>query len=146
MTAPARAGILPGRFGSGSRNSDGLAHLLPSTLPDPSRRTTPALCGQPRMKWLPVDEFPVGTVLTDCAECTARATDRPELAAPVRIVPPARHGTVAPPHTPVDVDNSQAARTSRRRDFRRSFHLARDARGYIPRPYANPETEERVDV
>ncbi|GAA4849449.1 hypothetical protein GCM10023403_10200 [Pseudonocardia benzenivorans] len=48
--------------------------------------------------------------------------------------------TTPPELLPVHQENSVAARVGRRRDFRRMFTLAPEARGYIPRPYENALT------
>lgn len=41
---------------------------------------------------------------------------------------------------PVHQENTVTARVTRRRNFRRMFTLAPEARGYIPRPYENALT------
>lgn len=136
----ARLGITTGRFASPAKNSDGLGHLLPTTWEQDGRRTRPALCGQRRMRWQGVETFDKPGALTDCPDCTARATDLPASRPPVRIAPAALRfdGPVTELAPAPAAVNTQAARTERRAAFRRIVPISPEVAAYVPRPaYSN---------
>lgn len=120
MTAP--VGMVPGtliRYATPSSSGGHVGHLLPASWPKTRGRAKPALCGEPRIEWRPVDSFERPDVFRPCPDCTTAHPDAVAVVrAPVRIAPSySGSAPVLAPTVPPQV-NTQRSRTERRAAFR----------------------------